>query len=884
MSDSDDDLMPESLLKYQHERTGMHTQRPNVNNTHITSFSVRNHNMMTSTFNMPNYERPKYGGGFDQRRMCYRRETSPMSLRSFPDSGMQNFNRSYYPRAMSSQRSVFNGRSGSPMSVRSIDSNASVSAADIALAFKNVKFNKYDLRLIKEAYNKFLKNRVRKRIEKRRNLKLFLKSTKRESGDDSGAQGSDSSISSDDCRSTRTAIYKENLPLSRPKPIRTDITSIRTTIKESNMYEDCTENIKQNTLRNILAVNDQVHIKPTNTINSKPQNGTQFTLKDRFAKRNAFVLPSQRFNKTGPKTTTKIIENQPNPVNNKLTKTNDIECGSENEEIFSEVTVRENVHESTSLERKRNLEIEESNNMSTKRKKLTNSPLKCNNESLVSSSLINTHSDFNFKKPEMPVRRWIKANDITLTEKLISKSAQPMVDDFDLDFSLNQSKQVKNNKDVNNSNQQISQHTSETVNTNNETEISQNTTDVSLRPSFIKRKLYSQKLDVLDKKNLSIENQDSNSPQPKLYAGEKHKVRKLVTSQSCLNRDIIDDNNVLDLIHKIVPPDQMNMTNAKSKKYSKRSQDDDKWDVTSVISMCNNGDVSETYTDEEIFKVDGKSKNDTKKTSDAKNKKDKKSAANKSINKKCNDTPKTQDINKIKVSPCQVVLEKLQPALINTKEMYDQNKKIPNQSKGTVASCVRSFWDTDFESDMEERPQFTWNKLMDGKGHQNNTIANNTLNLNKRNGIRGEILTVRCSQNKGVNSSTRSDISKVSQRKNLNKIDENKDPIVNEKCSKNSQANINSSLIEVKAKRGKPKSIKNDSTPARKVDTKNKETKKRKNEVNHTKKIPNKTRILTPRKVNEKKHQSSPKSNQSSFSCLNISSRSLRSFSRTKRT
>ncbi|CAG9563941.1 unnamed protein product [Danaus chrysippus] len=834
---------------------------------------------------MPNYERQKYGGGFDQRRMCYRRETSPMSLRSFPDSGMQNFNSSYYPRAMSSQRSVFNGRSGSPMSIRSIDSNASVSAADIALAFKNVKFNKYDLRLIKEAYNKFLKNRVRKRIEKRRNLKLFLKNTKRESGDDSGAQGSDSSISSDDCRSTRTAIYKENLPISRPRPIRTDISSIRTTIKDSNMYEDCTDNIKQNTLRNILAVNDQVHVKPANTFDSRPQNGKQFTLKDRFAKRNASVLPSQRFTKTRPKPATKTIENIPNPVNdNKITRINDIECESGNEEIFSEVTVRENVQESTSLERKRNLEIEESNNISTKRKKLTTSPLKYNNESLVSSTLINTHSDFTFKKPEMPVRRSAKAKDIIFTDKLISKSAQPMVDDFDLDFSLNQNKQVKTNKDGNNSTQQISQNTSETVNNNNKTEISQNTTDVSLKPSFMKRKLFSQKLDILDKKDLSIESQESNSPVSKLYAGEKHKVRKLVTSQSCLNRDIIDDNNVWDLIQKIVPPDQMNMTNAKNKKYNKKTEDDDKWDVTSVISMCDNGDISETFTDEEIFKMDGKSKNDAKKISDAKNKKDKESTktANKNINKKCNDTPKPKEIKNFKVSSCQVVLDKLQPALTNTKEIYNQNITLPNQSKRTVSSCVRSFWDTDFESDMEERPQFNWNNLTNGKTHQNNPVANNTLNLNKRNGLKGEILTVRCSQNKGINS-TRSDISKVSQRRNVNKVDENKEPVVNEKSIKNSQTNVNTTLTEVKPRRGRPKSTKNNLTPARKVDTKNKETNKRKNELNHTKKVPNKTRILTPRKVNEKKYQSSPISNQSSFNCSNISSRSLRSSSRTRR-
>lgn len=89
-----------------------------MNNTNITSFSFKN-NTMTSTFKS-NFKRQvnSLQSTHQERDIYYRRETSPMSLKSFRDSRPQTFRN--HPGGMSSHRSVYNGRGGSPMSMRSI--------------------------------------------------------------------------------------------------------------------------------------------------------------------------------------------------------------------------------------------------------------------------------------------------------------------------------------------------------------------------------------------------------------------------------------------------------------------------------------------------------------------------------------------------------------------------------------------------------------------------------------------------------------------------------------------------------------------------------------------------------------------------------------------
>ncbi|CAH0713277.1 unnamed protein product, partial [Brenthis ino] len=742
MSDSDEDLMPESVTRLQHHAF-MNRRAPNMNNTNITSFSFGN-NTMTSTYTSK-YERQRNGMQHsNQMNMYNRRETSPMSLKSFPDSGMQHFPN--FPNRMTScNRSVFNGRSGSPMSTRSIDSN--VSAADIVVALKNVKFNEKDLRLIKEAYNKFIKKRTRKRIEKRRNLKLFLKGYRRKSGEDSGEQGSDSSISSDDCRSTRT-FYKQNRSRYGSKSTITDITHFRSTLRESDMFRDCTERFQQTKLRNMYAVNNtNVNHADNDTIihqnhkkfQEKPQpNMSMVTLKDRFTKSaNSFLLPSQRFNMStkNPKNgenSTNVKRDVLRTKNNIILEEHSKSLDSDRDEIFSEITIRENTH----IQQKRVHEDSEINGSDKKRYKAAP---QTNLNDLTSM----TNSDFNFKKPQMPVRKSGNHKKDSAPERIIAMS-KPLIGNIDLDIPKKLPKHLDDTQN------KLPVNSTEIEESTNQTETTQNSTDVSMRPSFIKRKLFTQKLDVAENNNISSDNIGANSPQANMYSEcrEKNKVRKLVASQSCLSRDILGDDNVLDLIHKIVPPDKINMTTASNKKEVNNSNDNDKWDVTSVISTCDVGDVSDTFTDEEIFKAPCKLDNRAKK--------DQKVSENVAGNNTILPKPVT---NKL-MTQCNVVVKKLSP-LQNSKQKQSENEgdksKFPN--KRTVSSCIRSFWDTDFESDMEDRTATPWKPKI-----QLNSGDNSKMNFSKKSATKGSILTIRSLQNKTVNSSMRSDISRVSKR------------------------------------------------------------------------------------------------------------------------
>ncbi|CAK1584424.1 unnamed protein product [Parnassius mnemosyne] len=219
----------------------------------------------------------------------------------------------------------------------------------------------------------------------------------------------------------------------------------------------------------------------------------------------------------------------------------------------------------------------------------------------------------------------------------------------------------------------------EKVSANTESmQISQLNDDISMRPSFIKRKLFTQKLDVAENRNISDTSQTS-SPQIKTNGyKERTKTRKLATSQSCLSRDVlVDDNNLLDLIHKIVPADQMNVTNATNKTggVNRNSQvdPDDKWDVTSVISTCNDNDFSDTYTDEEVFKVEKKSE--------------------------------TKPKNNLQVqtkltSNCKIVVKNVAQSL-KTKTIPPSKQSSVNTTKGIIKGSSDAFWETDFESDLE---------------------------------------------------------------------------------------------------------------------------------------------------------------------------------------
>lgn len=600
-----------------------------------------------------------------------------------------------------------------------------MSAVDIAMAFKNVKFNKCDLRMIKEAYNKFMKRRIRKKIEKRRNMRLFLKGYRRKSGYDSGEQGSDSSISSDDWKSTASAMYKDNM--SSCRSTRTDLTDFRKRIKESNMYKDCTENFKQNAMKNLFAVppaNARDKLHATNALStSTVQNQQGFTQKDRF--KNGFLLPSQRFNKSvasvpiperdrlqGNQNTLKQNKHTNNGYLNTQKRVNN-ETDSDQEEIFSGVTGREkSIHnvehqyDRITDQGKRSLEVEENSCSNRKRTKLssplkqqkTNGFIKDGKGAQVSKSTnakvikdinspkrdnvskgskdANSKNDFEFIKPQLPARKSAPAKTKEPKEKLISKSAPPLIDAV-IPQNIAQSETTTIPATQTNVSKEKQASAEE------QPDVTQNSTsDLSMRPSFIKRKLFSQKMDVTERKNMSSDGINVNSPQTNVYSAiqkEKHKARKLVTNQSCLSRDVAqEDNNLLDLIHKIVPPDRMNVTNVTNKTSisttvsSKNNpvEDDDKWDVTSIISTCNNDDVSDTYTDEEIFGMDEKKK---------KKKDDKVVKNNDNVN------------NSRKISNCKILVEKLpKNVMVSTSPGVEVDKAVvPEVGNGNI--CLKVF-------------------------------------------------------------------------------------------------------------------------------------------------------------------------------------------------
>lgn len=226
----------------------------------------------------------------------------------------------------------------------------------------------------------------------------------------------------------------------------------------------------------------------------------------------------------------------------------------------------------------------------------------------------NYKDDFNFKKPQMPIRKLGTNMKHNQSDVLIAKSSQPLIGNVEPTF--NQVKQnpysATNTEKKETTSDQIihkqpTQSHSDTVNTT-KADTTHNSTDVSMRPSFIKRKLFTQTLDMAQDKSISSDNM--NSPQTKVLrtCREKNRVRKL-TSQSCLSRDITNDSNYLDLIHKIVPPEQIknqnvNNTKVNKKVTSKNSRDkQDSWDVSLALSTCNDDPKSDTYTDEEIFNM-----------------------------------------------------------------------------------------------------------------------------------------------------------------------------------------------------------------------------------------------------------------------------------------
>lgn len=495
------------------------------------------------------------------------------------------------------------------MEVSFTDSTASVSAADIAFAFKNVKFNRFDLKVIKEAYQKLMKQRHRKRIEKRRNMRMFLKGNRNRTGDDSGEQASDSSVSSDDCRSVKTS-YKENMSNSR-------------LTRMDNMLKDCTESLRQNTFKNIFSVSNNVKAIQKSDNSSLSKNALALpSQKERFE--TGFLLPSQRFNKSVNSTI--VSKNIDNNFNSKgsSSKRNGVLNGhrrstsDSEEEIFPGMTNKGNVPKNKEVMHKRTLDDDEDYTFpdSKRSKKSPNiipksSKILSKAKNSTMNNNVNNGNNFEFAKPILPVKK----SRTKMPEKVLSKSNNKPLTEFNETLP----KQILSNLE------EVRSLISPIKPVNDHLEViksaSNQDCDVSMRPSFIKRKLFTQNLDVAEKSNI---NSDAvNSPQNiySIFQKEKNKARKLVPTQSCMNREVQGDNNILDLIHKIVPPESINKSNQISTNQTKANvnnsnnrDDEDMWDVTSVISMCNERDVSDTFTDEEIFDDNDKKKCKNKST------------------------------------------------------------------------------------------------------------------------------------------------------------------------------------------------------------------------------------------------------------------------------
>lgn len=280
----------------------------------------------------------------------------------------------------------------------------------------------------------------------------------------------------------------------------------------------------------------------------------------------------------------------------------------------------------------------------------------------------NNKDDFNFKKPQAPISKLGTVMRHNQSDVLIAKSTQPLTGNVEPTFN-----QVKQNPHSATNHEkketttehiihkQTTQNHSDTVISNTMADSTHNSTDVSMRTSLIKRKLFTQTLDMAQDTNISSDNM--NSPQTKTLrtCREKNRVRKL-TSQSCLSRDITSDSNYLDLIHKIVPPEQLknqnvNNSNINKKKTSKIIQEKQgKWDVSSALSTCDDDPKSDTYTDEEIFNMPQEN-NKVKPIKEVTDKKPKK------------DAPQSQQSE----PHCKVVVQKL--TLLETKKKETSPKR-----------------------------------------------------------------------------------------------------------------------------------------------------------------------------------------------------------------
>ncbi|XP_022113371.2 putative uncharacterized protein DDB_G0282133 [Pieris rapae] len=629
------------------EEENMMTFRTGIGEISVGGFSRNSNSQMMSMNNVDiNSNRYKLDlPQTDVRSMYRERAISPFSLRS--DVGPPRFHPGQYA---SSHRSHFDGRSRSPMSIRSVDTTRTV--IDITNALKFESFNTHELQIIKEIVCRKLKLKLRRRYEKNRHKSMVFKSNRSNivrhirSMKCLDRDSSESPISSNEDDEHR--LLKNKSVLKEPHISQVNKSLIINSINNKDQYINHTIALKKNIFSiNQKETNNFAEVaKPdsTQTCNEGQKCNEGRTLKDCFP--SEYMFPSQRFNNT-----TEIENNSKDTP--KLTVSQE-SLSSENEEIFSD-----------SENRKRTFNHQVNN--SPKRIKLANS---------VTNSKLNSLKDA-FKKPLVP-----KLKDTSNTKEIVnSKIVPPTI-------------LVKNINEVPGGIQ------------NNMYECEESKlAEVSLKSSFSKRKLFTQKVDFLNSKEISAA--AGPSPQTKIDNKERNKTRKLVTTQSCLNRNVSDEeDNVMDLIHKIVPAEEIYATSSKTNTVT-----DDKFD----------SDVSDTFTDETL--------NGTvfEQTNIDKDKNGKLASSSKSKDRRV---------------PRQNILSQ-----------NSRSSKTVFQS----SNYMKTFWETDIESEMESENIPVW-KIARPTANRDHfeDVTLSTLNTTDQVGKnRTKILTVQDLKNKIANSKKR---------------------------------------------------------------------------------------------------------------------------------
>ncbi|KAJ0174073.1 hypothetical protein K1T71_010219 [Dendrolimus kikuchii] len=507
MTESDEDLFSRNVFRYPNESTTFSVKGPNVN---MTNMNIRNsqHNPGLQ----PNFNRQRSAKScIDQR--SYRREISPISIYSAVE----------IPRNYSHQNGLnfqmFSGRGVSPVSVRSRESTISACLKKIALAFreaeidmsyKNYQFNSNELKLIQDAYQKFMKKNMRRKISKKKDQVTSGRHYKVNSQDLSEDLTSDSSSSSSEDKSQRKGLKNNNYNTLSCRSTKSNFTLPKSNMRVNNTFRANSGNIEADVFGNISSI-QQVNVQLAQNRQNIP-----IMPKNRFKK--GYALPSQRFNRST------IQESNENVLHN---------------------------NESNQSGHKRNHDDEDINVPQKKKQKISPNPKILN--------IPNTKENgFNFVIPKFPVRKsaTTRKSGAEIISSTVLHPSTSTIEDSPKTISDKEAQRLKDNET-----------NSDLLNENNIGDNNKNTSDVSMRPSFIKRKLFTQRLEVTEKQNLSTDSVQSPQTGHSVRQKDKTKPRKLTTTQSCLTRDLDkEDNNLYNLISKIVPAEHINKQDTVIKK------------------------------------------------------------------------------------------------------------------------------------------------------------------------------------------------------------------------------------------------------------------------------------------------------------------------------